>query len=244
MFDVGDVITTRLTLGVTPDVSTDVSVTVTGPAGWTNNVVGPSGPDNGDEWVAQFVPTVPGTYVAVWTVEGTGAGVETGTYYARPTPVPADNTPTWLPSLADVAKYVPQRTLARNPATFQEAGDSYLLTFDDTTRPTDAMVQRLIVDGAAWVTARAANLHVSLGAAAATCTAIYAAAAVERGWPHDDNSLQRANDLEKRLDTLLADLVAANNDANDEENGEGDWALEIAPLWYFPQAPVYGDWAI
>jgi hypothetical protein len=98
------------------------------------------------------------------------------------------------------------------------------------------MVDRLIADGVAWVSSRVYPLNTRVQSAAAVVVALYAAAAVERGWPNDDQSLQRANDMEKRLDLLMADLITANTDANDQDSGEGEYAIEVAPVWSFPPA--------
>jgi hypothetical protein len=139
-----------------------------------------------------------------------------------------------------VANYVPQRTLARNPASYTEAGDSYELTFDGSTRPSGVQVDRLIADGAAWVGARVSPLNDTLTDAASVIVALYAAAAVERGWPHDDNSLQRANDLEKRLDRMLTDLVKANDDVNGPDDPDLPQTNPM-PVWAFPTPVPHGD---
>ena len=71
--------------------------------------------------------------------------------------------------------------------------------------------------------------------------ALFAAAMVERSFPEDDRSLQRANDLETRLDRMLTDLIAANADANDQDNDEGAYGLDVVPLYSFPAAVAWGD---
>lgn len=172
-----------------------------------------------------------GRWVLHWTVTGTGEGAEDLEVFVVASPVAGG--PTWLPGRSRVANYVPHRTLVRSSSSIIGSQDAYQLTFDSTTLPSGIQVDRLIADGAAWVTARAINLHITLYDAAAVCTTLYSAAAVERGWPNDDQSLQRANDMEKRLDGMLATLVAAN----DVANGTGDYGLEIAhPVWSFPVA--------
>lgn len=152
-------------------------------------------------------------------------------------PIPAGPDPTaptvpdWAPPVDQVAVYVPHRTLVRAEDSSVESDDSYLLTFGPTTLPTDTQVDQLIADGAAWVAAQVSPMNSVSESAAAVCAALYAAAAVERGWPTDDQSLQRANDIEKRLDTLLAALVKSNdaaNGADDIDDDAGDYGLDIA----------------
>lgn len=149
-------------------------------------------------------------------------------------PVPAGGSAEvaeWAPSAAQVAVYVPHRTLVRAASSTVESDDSYLLTFDSTTLPTDTQVDQLIFDGAAWVAAQVTPMNAVSEAAAQVCVALYAAAAVERGWPNDDQSLQRANDIEKRLDAMLAALIKSNdaaNGADDIDDDAGDYGLDIA----------------
>jgi hypothetical protein len=145
--------------------------------------------------------------------------------------------PDWAPTVTQVAVYVPKRTLVRPDESTVESDDTYQFTFDTTTMPTSAQVLQLIADGCAWVTARVSPLATSSENAARVCAALYAAAAVERGWPEDDNALQRANDLEKRLDALLTDLI----DANNSSNGTGSYGLDIVPQWSFPPADCRWD---
>ncbi|MEU8334804.1 hypothetical protein [Micromonospora tulbaghiae] len=136
-----------------------------------------------------------------------------------------------------MADYVPHRTLKQATSATTGSSDVYYLTFDDDTRPTGWAVDRLIGDGVAWVTSRVTPLHPSSEGTARVVATLYAAAAVERGWLHDDQSLQRATDMERRMDALLAGLVVSNDDAN----GGGGSGGELPPLFSFPAAPWYGD---
>ena len=161
-------------------------------------------------------------------------------------PVPAGGAPdvpppTWAPDRSRVANYVPHRTLSRSLESTTASSDKYQFMFDATTTPTGVAVDRLVADGVAWVAARANPLNARLEDAAGVIAALYGAAAVERGWPSDDSSLQRANDLEKRMDALLADLVAANTDANTQDQGAGDYAIDVVPMYTFPPPPAWGD---
>jgi len=159
-------------------------------------------------------------------------------------PIPAGGDyielPEWVPTRDNVADYVPHRTLARQPGTTTEGSDVYRLTFDDDTRPNGATVDRLIGDGVTYVTGRLTPLHVSSQATAAVIATLYAAAAVERGWPHDDQSLQRANDMEKRMSDMLAGLVVANDRANQDDGTTPD-PSKLLPIYAFPAAVAWGD---
>lgn len=146
-------------------------------------------------------------------------------------PTAETDTPGWTPSLAQVAAYVPHRTLVRDTASTISSQDTYLFTFDDTTTPSGDQVTQLITDACAWVTARVVSLNSALEDLAGAAAALLAAAWVERSWPDDASSLQRANDMEKRADAMLRDLIDANNAAG----GTGDYGLDIAvPYWSFP----------
>ncbi len=148
--------------------------------------------------------------------------------------------PEWAPGRENVADYVPHRTLAKREQATTEGEDVYYLTFDTDTRPTGWAVDRLIGDGLAYVTGQASPLHTSLQATAAVVVTLYAAAAVERSWPNDDQSLQRANDMEKRMSDMLAGLVAANDRANGGDGQPGDTDQRV-PLYSFPAAVPWGD---
>jgi hypothetical protein len=196
-------------------------------------ILGTSPADFSQRWdaVSPAVFDEAGKWVFHWTVTGTGEGSEDLEVYVVPSPVAGG--PTWAPGRSRVANYLPHRTLASSAASIVESDDVYELTFDSTTRPTGLMVSRLIADGVAWVSAKAPNLSATLHDAAAVCVVLFAAAMIERSWPNDDQSLQRANDLEKRLDIQLKDLA----DANEIATGTGDYGLEVVPVWSFPPAP-------
>jgi hypothetical protein len=153
-------------------------------------------------------------------------------------PIPAGlggpELPEWAPTNEQVADYVPHRTLSLVPAGITEGDDTYKYVFDQDTRPTGIQVDRLIGNAVAWVSARLAPMHESVQAAAGVAATLMAAASVERSWPNDDQSLQRANDMEKRLDVLMADLITANDTANrpGQEDGGG---FDVLPVWSFDQ---------
>lgn len=171
----------------------------------------------------------PGRFVLHWAFAGTGAGVEDVEVYVVASPVAGG--PTWTPGRSRVAAYAPHRTLARSVSSGLQSADTYAFTFNSTTLPNGIQLDRIIADGVAWVTARIAAQGATLAAglvdAAAVCVALYSAAMVERTWPEDGTALQRANDLERRLDLMLKDLVDANNAAGDT----GDFGFDIVPMW-------------
>lgn len=148
--------------------------------------------------------------------------------------------PDWAPTLAQVAGYVPHRTLVRDTDSTVSSADTYLFTFAETTVPTGDQVTQLLSDACAWVTARVSPLATTMQALAQVVAALLTAAWIERSWPNDDNSLQRANDMERRADAMLADLIEANNVAS----GTGDYGIDIAvPYWSFPEADSRYDYS-
>jgi hypothetical protein len=71
--------------------------------------------------------------------------------------------------------------------------------------------------------------------------AILAAAAVERGWPDDEDTtqaLQRANDLERQAGLLLNELAVANEAAGEPPVSPG---ANLLPRWAFPSPAPWGD---
>lgn len=228
------------------DTDTEVTLTVTKPDG-TSGPIGASGgtltaisgttpQQYAQRWTADTPITYdqPGRWILAWTVTGTGEGAETLDVFVVPNPTAGG--PTWAPGRSRVAAYVPRRTLVRSAASIVGSQDSYLFTFDGTTIPRGVEVDRLIADGVAWVSARVNPMHASSEGAASVAAALYAAAMLERNWPEDDQALQRANDLERRLDLMLTDLAVSNQAALDKDAGEGDFAVEIVPYWSYPPA--------
>lgn len=235
------------TLLVAPaDGTTQAVLTVTAPGGTATPYTATGGPflpieDSSDTqqlWTTDqpIVYSSPGHRVLHWNVTGTGEGEEDLDVYVVRSPVAGG--PTWLPGRSRVANYVPHRTLARSVTSTVESEDEYAFTFDSTTIPNGVSVSTLIADGAAWVQSRVYPMNARSEEASAVCTALFAAAMVERSWPDGDQSLARANDLEKRLDVMLADLVKANNAAN----GTDDYGIDIVPVWSFPRPGLRWDY--
>lgn len=217
-------------LDITPvDGTTAATLTVVDPAGAETVITATGGTvqDDVQRWTADTAVTYAqaGLWLLKWTVTGTGAGAETLQVYVTASPV--SGGPTWLPGRSAVARYIPNRTLARNPATYQASGDTYTGTFDATTSPTGSQVDGLIRDGAAWVLGATGSVDSSLHDLAAACAALWAAAAVERAWPKDDTSLQRARDLLASAKELRAELAEAN-DAVAVDTSDADFGLMVA----------------
>jgi hypothetical protein len=234
-------------LDVAPaDGSTQVTLTVDPPSGSSYDVAMTGGDlmpiddsvDFSQRWtsVTPVSYDAPGRWVLHYEVTGTGEGAEDLEVFVVASPVAGG--PTWLPGRSRVAAYVPHRTLARSVTSTIESADTYQFTFDSTTVPDGVTVSRLIADGAAWVRSRVYPMNVGSEEAAGVCTALFAAAMVERSWPDDDQSLQRANDLERRLDVMLTDLVAANLAANTGSNT----GIPVSPVWSFPQPDLRWDY--
>jgi hypothetical protein len=150
--------------------------------------------------------------------------------------------PSWAPSVQQVADYIPHRTLTKVPVGITGDDDVYELTFDDTTRPSGSACSRLIGDGCAWVASRVSPLHAVSQPTARVIATLVTAATIERGWPHDDSSLQRALDLEKRADIMLASLLVSNMAAwDDSDNNPDTPELPVMPQWSFPPADCRYD---
>lgn len=245
VFDVGDLITSRLDLGVTPDGSTSVSVVVQRPDGTVITGLVPSG-FVGSQKTVQFWATNDGTsgasttsasgdWLAVWTVTGTGASVTAKIYSVRSLPVPSDDRASWTPFLSDVADYVAYLTVD----TTSPGGQVYLGTFTGDTTPTDEQVQRIIdreMSIVAAATIGIAPMPTALYSLANTVVALRAASIIARTY-------QRTNELDLRFATTLdawasaalADLVRA---VGEQGGGPGSGP---APVGYFPDAPYWGD---
>lgn len=156
--------------------------------------------------------------------------------WATPTP------PAWAPTLEDVAAYVPQRTLVPSAG-----ANNALETFDTTTRPTSDVVTLLIGDACDWVLTRTGVLHSTVQQAGGAAAAIWAASAVESGFPEREavtraNAIDTAAALLKRAESMLTSLVVANKLAWDTENGTVDTPYTGFDVVYsFPDPAPWGD---
>lgn len=238
VYDVGDPITSRLKLGVTPDGTTTRSVTVTRPDG-TAIAVTP-GAFVGDEVTVQFYATDDGTpsapvlnaggdWLAVWTVTGTGASVTPKIYNV--TPLPGVSTRVaWSPFLSDVADHVPFLTIdQRTPGS-----QLYLGTFTGWTSPTDEVAQRHIDDAVSIVGSGFTTLTGALPRMARTVAALWAAASLCRAYARDQTTRQLAADLTAQANAQLKVLKDAVDNA-------GTTTLNALPVAYAPEPVPWGD---
>jgi hypothetical protein len=195
-----------------------------------------------DEYAQTWTSVDPVTYSAAgrwvlsWTVTGTGEGAEDVEVFVVASPTAGG--PTWTPGRSNVAAYVPHRTLSRSLSSTVGSADEYVFTFDQTTTPPGTAVDRLIADAVARVSARVSPMQAGMHALARAVASLMAAVWVERSWPQDDQALQRANDMEKQANLMLADLASANA----AEGETGEYGIDVVPYWSFPAAdPRYDD---
>jgi hypothetical protein len=224
-------------LDVTPGDGTTVgTLTVTDPAGTeTTPTVTAGTPSGGTVRLTAAAVTydAPGRWLLHWDVTGTGAGAEDQEVYVVASPVAGG--PTWAPGRSRVANYVPGRTLSTTT-------DTHELTFSATTRPTGVAVDRLIADAASWVLAATGAVDDTLADTASVAAALRAAAAVERGYPEQDQvdaALRRADALDRSASAMRADLVRANEAVTGANTTNP--ASTLLPLYAFPDAPAWAD---
>ncbi len=159
-----------------------------------------------------------------------------------PQPGSGSDLPAWAPGVSQVADYIPHRTLARVPVALTGADDTYRLTFDTTTRPTGEQAARLLADAVAYVSSRVAPLHATSQSAAGTLCKILCALWIERSWPQDDSSLERARDMEKTFTDMLAGLIASNTQAwADDDQDQTTPDQPVSAYWSFPPADPRWD---
>ena len=240
VYDVGDPITSRLKLGVTPDGTTVPSVVVKRPDGTA--ITATPGAFVGDEITVQFYATDDGTppptsvvnaggdWLAVWTVTGTGASVTPKVYPV--TPLPGTSTrPSWSPFLSDVADHVPFLTIDQTTPGSQ----TYLGTFTGYTSPTDEVAQRHIDRAASIVGAGFVTLTTTaLIGMARTVTALWAAASLCRAYARDRSDQATADALERQAAAELEILQGAVENA-------GSTTLNALPVLYAPDPVPWGD---
>ncbi len=240
VFDVGDPITSRLKLGVTPDGTTATTVTVKRPDGALIAGLTPSvyvGDEKTVQWFATDDGTPNGTtlaaagdWLAVWKTVGTGASVVAKVYPVSPLPG-TSTRPTWSPFLSDVADYVPYLTV--DPVT--PGSQLYLGTFTGVTSPTDEQAQRHVDNAASLVGAGFGTLATTaLQRMARTVTAMFAAITLARSFSRDATNLAMADALERQANASLKTLQAAVDDT-------GADTLSAVPVLYAPDPVPWGD---
>ena len=243
VFDVGDLITSRLNLGVTPDGTTLVTATVSRPDGTVITGLNTSawvGMEKTVQWWATDDGTVSGTKLAaagdwlvVWSVTGTGASVSTKLYPVRALPSPNDDRPAWAPFLSDVADHVPFLTVD----TITPGTQAWLGTFTGATTPTDEQAQRHVDSAVAIVSSRVgATLPPTMYPLARATAALRAAASILRAFARNADDRTAAGELDRRADASLEQLTDAADSA-----GTSTPAGPL-PVGYFPDPVIHGDW--
>jgi len=230
VYDVGDPITARIKLGVTPDGSTVVTVRVVKPDG--TDLAPPPTPTAfvGDEKSIQWVPDVDGDWVVIWTVAGTGAGVIAKVFNVRA--LPSGRTrPAWVPFLSQVADHIPRYTVdTANPQNQMLWG-----TFNGNTSPTDEQAHRHLdqavvrIVGKVGATVAPANYDL-----AATIASLFAAASIVRAYTDTTLDLQVAEALEARGTDLLIQLAGNNETTNPPPSN-------TLPEWHFGDPVSWGN---
>lgn len=238
VYDAGDPITSRLKLGVTPDGTTAVTVTVQRPDGTAISVT--PGAFVGDEKTVQFWATdtglvggttlaAAGDWLAIWRVTGTGASVTPKIYNVAPLPGTGTRV-AWSPFLSDVADHVPFLTIDLTAP----ADQVYLGTFTGNTSPTDEVAQRHIDNAVAIVGAGFGTLTGALPRMARTVAALWAAASLCRAYARDDATRALANSLSVEARAQLKVL-------NDAVDNAGSSTLTALPVMYAPDPVPWGD---
>ena len=239
VYDVGDPITSRLKLGVTPDVTSVATVTVSRPDGTAIAGLTPRA-WVGDEVTVQFYATDDGTdtgttddsagdWLAVWKVTGTGASITAKIYNVAPLPGTSTRVP-WSPFLSYVADHVPYLTI--DPTV--PGSQVYLGTFTGYTSPTDEQAQRHIDRAVSIVGAGFTTLTGDLPAMARSVAAIWAAATLCRAFARDAETVARAADLMRQAQADLKVLQTAVDNASESTSN-------ALPVLMAPDPVPWGD---
>lgn len=242
VYDVGDPITSRLKLGVTPDGTTQATVTVTRPDGAAIAGLIPSGwgGTDGDEKTVQFYATDDGTvsgttlaaagdWLGLWKVTGTGASVTPKIYNVAPLPG-TTTRPAWSPFLSDVGDHVPFLTIdQRTPGS-----QTYLGTFTGWTSPTDEQVQRHIDQAVSLVGAGFGVLTGDLPRMARSVAALWAAASLCLAFARDQTTRDIAAALNRQASVELTVLKQAVDNAQED-------TLDARPVLIAPTPVPWGD---
>ena len=242
VFDVGDLITSRLKLGVTPDGSTVASVVVRRPDGTALAGLATTA-WAGDEKTVQFYATDDGTaggtatpgvadgdWLAVWTVTGTGASVTPKVYSVAPLPGTGIR-PAWSPFLAEVADFVPWLTVD----TVTPGSTAFLGTFTGQTAPSDEQAQRHVDRARTVVAARLGTIGADLQPLARSVVALKAAASLARSFPRNRADVDTADQLTAQAAEAWTELKAAVDVADTAP------ALTPGPVMYAPAPNWWGD---
>lgn len=154
-YEVGDLVVLRLTVepvgGVPADDTTTASVVVIDPLGAQRTPSAfPDGPADRAHWSAALPVSVPGEYLARWTVTGTGEGVRSHAFTVAPEPADAGRT---YATTADLARYLgrapepgSRRLLARATRKIDELCRTAIYPVDDEGMPLDPAVAAALRD--------------------------------------------------------------------------------------------------
>ena len=241
VYDVGDPITSRISLGVIPDGTTNVTVAVYRPDGTAITPPAISAWDvdaKTAQWYATDDATASGTtvfaagdWLAVWKVTGTGANVAAKVYNVAPLPGTSTRV-AWSPFLSQVADHIPYLTVD----TTTPGAQLFLGTFTGDTTPTDEVAQRHVDSATAMMRPAIALISPSLYPSASAVAALRAAASLARAYQRRPEDLALAAALDARADASWKALVTAA-----ENEGSGTATSVGNPHWSFPIAPTYGD---
>lgn len=243
VYDVGDPVTTTVTLAVAPDGTTVTAIDVYRPDGTA--IAAPAiGAYVGNTASAVFYATDDGTsggtttsgvadgdWVAVWRVTGTGAGVFPKVYNVRSLPG-TSLRPTWVPFLSEVADHVGRLTVDE----VTPGNEVPLGTFNGLTSPNDAQAQRLTDAAAALISGRLPDLAESVYPLARAVTALRAAASIARSFGRTPEDRDLAEALDARADAELLALIEAQGEV--AAPGTPD---ALVPQYTFPTPVKWGD---
>jgi hypothetical protein len=181
-------------------------------------------------WTAPPVPYgAPfGYWVFAWEITGTGADAPEQRFHVPPPP--SSGGPTWVPSRARVATYIPERTVEVN----RLSGGAPVLDFTDDTRPTSTQVDQQIEDAVGWVTVTCGDVHSDLFEAARGVAAIRAAGMAEISWPVRDGDINAGQALLTQADNALKALAARNESLTGVDPDDPDAVFEVVPVFSFP----------
>jgi hypothetical protein len=147
--------------------------------------------------------------------------------------------PEWSPTTADVAAYVPTRTLDDYPnpdaATQPELGVPSP-DFTEATTPTKFQVESFIDAAVAVVRSKFPLSNEFQTAIATQAAAVRAAAMVELSSPRTDSDVNVYQELMALYQGLVVDGVAASG-----AGAEGSVSGNLVPQWSFPVPVPWGD---
>lgn len=241
VYEVGDLITSRLHLGVDPDVTTQVTWTVTRPDGVVLSGLNASAFDGqvktlqwyatDDGQAATSVEHSSGDWLVIWKVTGTGAGVSPKIYPV--TPLPSQHGwVAWSPFLSEVADYVPWTTLSMSIP----GADTFYGTWRSDTYPTDEQASRIIGRVARPITEHWADLPSATYELARSYVALRAAADIARAYPRTPGDTATADSLAAQADAMWVRLSTTADDATTNPAATGG-----KPIFAFPEPVTWGD---